>query len=145
MPAYVPVYRCSLVRDGSVPVEPKLDSTTKACAACNSLLGDSPCEQLVVVLLDTKHRVIGVCPVTVGTLDASLVHPREVFRPAVIHNASAVIIAHNHPSGDLTPSREDFTAMRRLDEAADIMGIRVLDFIVVDGLGRSASLREEKS
>jgi DNA repair protein RadC len=145
MPAYTPVYRCRLVRDGSVPTEPKLDSTVKARQACNVFLADSPCEQFVVVLLDTKHRVIGLCPVTVGTLDASLVHPREVFRPAIVHNASAVILAHNHPSGDLTPSREDIAVMKQLDEVADIVGIKVLDFIIVDGQGNTMSMREVTS
>ena len=145
MPAYTPVYRCTLVRDGSVPTEPKLDSTIKARQACNAFLSDSPCEQFVAVLLDTKHRVIGLCPVTVGTLDASLVHPREVFRPAIVHNASAVILAHNHPSGDLTPSREDIAVMKQLDEVADIVGIKVLDFIIVDGQGNAVSMREVTS
>jgi DNA repair protein RadC len=111
MPCYTPVYRCALVREGSVATQPQLTSTVKARAVCNEFLADSPCEQFVAVLLDTKHRVIGLCPITVGVLDASLVHPREVFRPAIIHNASAVILAHNHPSGDLTPSREDIAVM----------------------------------
>ncbi len=142
MPAYTPVYRCALVRDGSVATEPQLTSTIKARQACNTFLADSPCEQFVVVLLDTKHRVIGLCPVTVGTLDASLVHPREVFRPAIVHNASAVILAHNHPSGDLAPSGEDIAVMQQLDKVADIVGIKVLDFIIVDGQGNTASMRE---
>jgi DNA repair protein RadC len=107
-------------------------------------LADSPCEQFVAVLLDTKHRVIGLCPITVGTLDASLVHPREVFRPAIVHNASAVILAHNHPSGDLAPSREDLAVMKQLDDVAPIVGIRILDFIIVDGQGNAVSMREEK-
>ena len=145
MPAYTPVYRCKLVRDGSVPTEPQLSSTIKARQACNAFLADSPCEQFVVVLLDTKHRVIGLCPITVGTLDASLVHPREVFRPAIVHNASAVILAHNHPSGDLTPSREDMVVMKQLDEVAQIVGINVLDFIIVDGQGNTMSMREVRS
>jgi DNA repair protein RadC len=143
MPCYTPVYRCALVREGSVATQPQLTSTVKARAVCNEFLADSPCEQFVAVLLDTKHRVIGLCPITVGVLDASLVHPREVFRPAIVHNASAVILAHNHPSGDLTPSREDCAVMEQLDKVADIVGIKVLDFIIVDGQGNAASMREE--
>ena len=143
MPCYTPVYRCALVRDGSVATQPQLTSTLKARSVCNEFLADSPCEQFVAVLLDTKHRVIGLCPITVGTLDASLVHPREVFRPAIIHNASAVILAHNHPSGDLTPSREDCDTYSRLLHSAEFLGIQILDLIIVDGQGNTVSLRED--
>ena len=142
MSAYTPIYRCTLVRDGAIPTRPQLTCTAKAREVCNNFLADSPCEQFVAVLLDTKHRVIGLCPITVGTLDASLVHPREVFRPAMIHNASAVILAHNHPSGELTPSREDKEVYDRLSHASTMLGIALLDFIIVDGQGNTVSLRE---
>ena len=142
MPCYTPVYRCSLVREGSVATEPKLTSTLKAREACNVFLADSPCEQVLCVMLDTKHRVIGLVAVTVGTLDASLVHPREFFRPAIIANASAIIMAHNHPSGELTPSREDWAVYDRLRSVRDILGINVLDSIIVDGLGNALSMQE---
>ena len=142
MPCYTPVYRCSLVREGSVPTAPQLASTLKAREACNVFLADSPCEQVLCVMLDTKHRVIGLVPVTVGTLDASLVHPREFFRPAIIANASAIIMAHNHPSAELTPSREDWAVYDRLRSVGDILGINVLDSIIVDGLGNALSMQE---
>ena len=142
MATYVPVYRCALIREGSVPTEPQLTSTLKARAACNEFLADSPNEQLVVVLLDVKNRVIGLSPISAGTLDASLVHPREVFRPAILYNCSSIIIAHNHPSGDLTPSRQDRECKARLQKAGELLGISCLDFIIVDGIGNTLSLCE---
>ena len=92
--------------------------------------GDSQ-ETFFVLLLDTKSRVIG-SPVeaTRGLLDTSLVHPREVFREAVRQSAASVILAHNHPSGDPTPSKEDIDITRRLVEAARILGIRIVDHVI---------------
>ncbi|GAB5405218.1 MAG: hypothetical protein Aurels2KO_34490 [Aureliella sp.] len=81
--------------------------------------------------LDTKHRMIGSHQITVGTLDASLVHPREVFRTAIRDSSSSVLLAHNHPSGDPTPSREDINVTARLTEAGKLIGIAVLDHIVL--------------
>lgn len=88
-------------------------------------------ENFVVVLLNTKNEVIETSTVSVGTLGASLVHPREVFKPAVRASAASVILAHNHPSGKVEPSWEDREVTRRLGEAADILGIEVLDHVIV--------------
>lgn len=88
-------------------------------------------ENFVVVLLNTKNEVIETATVSVGTLGASLVHPREVFKPAVRASAASVILAHNHPSGKVEPSREDREVTRRLGEAAGILGIEVLDHVIV--------------
>jgi len=88
-------------------------------------------ENFVVVLLNTKNEVIETSTVSVGTLGASLVHPREVFKPAVRASAASVILAHNHPSGKVEPSREDREVTRRLGEAADILGMEVLDHVIV--------------
>ena len=92
--------------------------------------GDSQ-ETFFVLLLDTKNKLIGA-PVecTRGLLDTSLVHPREVFREAVRQSAASVILAHNHPSGDPTPSKEDIDITRRLVEAGRVLGIRIVDHIV---------------
>jgi len=88
-------------------------------------------ENFVVVLLNTKNEVIETPLVSVGTLSASLVHPREVFKPAVRASAASVILAHNHPSGKVEPSREDREVTRRLGEAAEVVGIEVLDHVIV--------------
>jgi DNA repair protein RadC len=99
-------------------------------------------ERFVVVLLDGRHRVLGEEVVSQGTLTASLVHPREVFRPALRASAAALILVHNHPSGDPTPSAEDRAVTSRLARAGEILGVRVLDHVVVAERGY-VSLREE--
>lgn len=92
---------------------------------------DGTQEEFHVVCLDTKHQVLSTQRVSVGSLDQSLVHPREVFRPAVKDAAKAVIVVHNHPSGDPTPSADDLTVTSRMEEAGKTLGIQVLDHIIV--------------
>ncbi len=98
-------------------------------------------EQFVALLLDGKHRLKRVVRVSVGTLTTSLVHPREVFRPAIRGAAAAVIVAHNHPSGDPEPSAEDLEVTARLHEVGALVGIRLLDHVIA-GDERFVSLRE---
>jgi DNA repair protein RadC len=101
-------------------------------------LRDLPQEEFHALLLNTRHRVIREVAVTRGILDASLIHPREVFRVAVMEGAAGVILVHNHPSGDPTPSAEDRAVTRQLAEAGRALGIPVLDHVVVgDGCWRS--------
>jgi len=88
-------------------------------------------EHFLVLCLDTRNRVINCRPVSVGSLDTSIVHPREVFREAVSSSAASVIFAHNHPSGDPEPSKEDVELTKRLVKAGEIIGVDVLDHIVV--------------
>jgi DNA repair protein RadC len=95
-------------------------------------------ERFGALLLDTKHRVLKVVTLAQGTLNASLVHPREVFRAAAEHSAAAVVLFHNHPSGDPSPSVDDLQLTRRLVEAGELMGIAVVDHIVLgDGCWQS--------
>lgn len=94
-----------------------------------------------VVLVDAKNRLLGQRRISVGTLTGSLVHPREVFRPAIVVGAAALVLVHNHPSGDPTPSREDLDVTERIVLAGDILGIRVLDHLVI-GDGRYVSLAD---
>jgi DNA repair protein RadC len=88
-------------------------------------------ECFVCVTLDCSHKIIGVHIVSQGLVNRALVHPREAFRPAIADNATAVIIAHNHPSGNLTPSAEDKDVTMRMKQAGDIIGIKVLDHIII--------------
>ncbi len=88
-------------------------------------------EYFLILLLDGKNRIIREEQVSEGSLNQSIVHPREVFNPAVRESAAAVILVHNHPSGDPIPSREDLEITRRLKEAGDLLGIRVLDHIII--------------
>ena len=88
-------------------------------------------EEFLAVLLDGRNQVTGFNVVSTGTLTASLVHPREVFKPAILGNAAALILLHNHPSGDPEPSAEDKALTERLRQAGDLIGIRILDHVVI--------------
>jgi DNA repair protein RadC len=92
---------------------------------------DSRKEYFLTLLLDGKNRIIKRVQVSEGSLNQSIVHPREVFSPAVKETAAAVILVHNHPTGDPAPSSEDIAITRRLKEAGEIMGIKVLDHIII--------------
>jgi DNA repair protein RadC len=88
-------------------------------------------ESLRVVLLDTKHHLLRVVEISLGTLNESVAHPREVFRPALLHAAYAFVLVHNHPSGDPTPSEADRRLTRRLVEAAQLLQVRLLDHVIM--------------
>ncbi|HEX9113242.1 MAG TPA: DNA repair protein RadC [Nitrospirota bacterium] len=98
-------------------------------------------EMFRCALLDTKNKIIQDEVVSVGTLTASLVHPRETFRAAIRESAAAVIFIHNHPSGDIKPSQEDILLTRRLVQAGEVLGIQVLDNIII-GDGSHFSFRD---
>jgi len=98
-------------------------------------------EHFGVMMLDTRRRLLGVKVVSVGHLSGALVHPRELFKTCIQKSSAAVILVHNHPSGDPTPSQEDVELTRRVREAGEILGIPVLDHLVI-GDKRYVSLRE---
>src|SRR5437667_4214037 len=100
---------------------------SEAAPALIAILQDEPAEVFAILCLTTKHRVIAYHEVSRGTLDAALVHPREVFKAAILANAAAVVLAHNHPSGDPTPTLDDCQLTRRLAAAGEILGVQVLD------------------
>ena len=99
-------------------------------------------EHFAVMLLNTKNHILGLTDVSVGSLSASIVHPREVFRAALRYAAAAMILIHNHPSGDPSPSQEDISVTQRLVRAGKIMDVPVLDHIIL-GDGRFTSLKEK--
>ncbi len=139
----IPIYRVKLVRDGSQAVErKKVVSPITAANLLHEYLDGADREHFVVLLLDTHHQIIGIHTVTIGTLDASLIHPREVFKPAILANASAVLLAHNHPSGDPTPSAEDRAVTRQLVAAGELIGIQVVDHVILGDDPRYASFLE---
>jgi DNA repair protein RadC len=92
-------------------------------------------EHFIVLLLNARHEVTGRETVSVGSLNASIVHPREVFRPAVLASAAAVLLIHNHPSGDPEPSEEDLAITKRLVQAGEILGVSVLDHVILASRG----------
>jgi DNA repair protein RadC len=125
----------------------KVRNTSDALAYCEEhfmrLAREAKQEEFHVVLLDEKHHVIKSEQITVGLLDKSLVHPREVFKPAVRESASALILVHNHPSGDPTPSQDDKNITKELKRAAETLGLRILDHIILSK-DRAFSMAQEK-
>ncbi len=142
-------YHCHGLRIDLVR-EPGVSLSQRASVRCPSdalpifaaYIGEADREQFVVALLTVRHRVIGINTVSVGCLTSSLVHPRETFKPAILAGAAAVILAHNHPSGDPEPSAEDAALTRRLAAAGTLLGIEVLDHLVLGEHGRFTSLKD---
>ena len=138
--------RLSTPADGQRPV---LDSVEAAAAVLRPHLLDKQKEHVVALLLDNRHRLIRMSPIAVGSLSASLVHPRELFKEAIGACAAAVIVAHNHPSGDPSPSDHDVELTRRLVEAGALLGIEVLDHLILGREGivslRAAGLMPDRA
>lgn len=141
----IPNFKIQLVRDGSSlyntnTISCPEDAAAVASAHFEELATDR--EVFAVLLLNTKNKVIGIHDVSVGSLTASVVHPREVFKAACLANAASIILTHNHPSGDPAPSKEDISITSRLVQAGRLMDIPVLDHIIIgDGTGRSMSFK----
>jgi DNA repair protein RadC len=119
---------------------PLVDSLEAATALVRPHLLDKRKEHFVALLLDNRHRLMRLCPIAVGSLSATLVHPRELFKEAIAATAAAVIVAHNHPSGDPQPSAHDLEMTRRLAAAGTLLGIEVIDHLIV-ATGGVVSLR----
>ena len=105
-------------------------------------LEESDREQLLVCCLDAKNQPTAINVVSVGNLNSSIVHPREVFKPAILSNSASIILFHNHPSGDATPSKEDTNITERLKESGKILGIELIDHIII-GDNSYCSLKEK--
>ena len=126
-------------RPGAPEARAELTSPESAADILVPLLQHLDREHCVTLNLDTKHRLIATTTVSIGSVDHTFMSPREVFRDALLHGASAIVVAHNHPSGDAEPSRDDERVTRRLGEAGDLVGVEVLDHMVI-GHGRWVSL-----
>src|SRR6516162_782891 len=144
-------FKLLALRECPTPAEMQLcDTPDKAAAYWRQHVPSHPyfnldVECFVVVLVNTRRRIQGHCFISTGTLDTILVHPREVFRPAVIGASAAIVLIHNHPSGDPTPSEADIKVTRDLIRAGQILKIEVLDHVVMGQSGEGkgyVSLRE---
>ena len=136
-PASVPIYRVTLVKEGRVPCyNQQIRSAVDASTLLHTYLANVDREHFVVLMLDRKNKVLGVHTVSVGSLTAAVVHPREVFKVAILANCASILLAHNHPSGDCQPSREDRILTQRLVEAGKLLGISVIDHVII-GCGSS--------
>ncbi|MGG3208890.1 DNA repair protein RadC [Geobacillus stearothermophilus] len=128
----VNIVSLKLVRESSVLYkEHQIKSPEDAYKLLKPFLVEADREKFVVVCLDTKNQPTAISVCHVGSLNASIVHPREVMKPAILSNSASIIVAHNHPSGHCEPSREDIEVTKRLEEAGRIVGIDVLDHLIV--------------
>src|SRR5215467_14484932 len=138
----IPIYRVTLVREGKMPTyESRIRSSATAYTVLQEYLAGTDREHFVILMLDQKHHVIGLHTVSIGSLTASIVHPRETFKAAILANAVAIICGHQHLSGDPQPSQEDRAITRRLVESGKLLGINVLDHVIV-GDGRYFSFAD---
>jgi len=136
-----PVFRVQLVREPGVE-RPSLDGPTDAARILCSYLENEDREHFVSLMLDVKNQVIGIHTVSIGSLNCTVVSPREVFKAAILANAASIIVAHNHPSGDVTPSPEDIQVTKTLHQAGKLLDIEVLDHIIVGEDGAHHSLKQ---
>ncbi len=126
----IPWVRVMLVKDPEPTYSPTINSSEKVVSLSQDMLSLDR-EEFRVLLLNAKHAVMGVHTVSIGSLTVSIVHPREVFKAAILANAAAIIGIHNHPSGNPDPSPEDHALTRRLSEAGTLLGITLLDHVVI--------------
>ena len=129
----IPVIR--IVAEKPLKYDTKTVNTPEVAAEILDKFMDERCstdrENFITMCLDTKNRVVALNIVSTGTLNKTSVHPREVFKPVLLANSAAIILAHNHPSGDVTASKEDVSITTRLDEAGKLLGIQVLDHLII--------------
>ena len=107
-----------------------------------NFLGEVDREHLIVIVLDVKNKINSISVASVGTLNSSIVHPREVFKTAILANGVSIILAHNHPSGDTSPSKDDINITTRIKECGVLMGIELLDHVIL-GDEKFISLKNE--
>lgn len=136
--------KLTLVRETNPPyhVGQPIMSPAEAARLLGPIIADEPQEVFMVAVCDARHRYRGHYEVSRGSATTSIVHPREVFAAALMRNASALFLFHNHPSGDPKPSDEDVAVTRRLVHAAELLGLRILDHVIVGHAGNYCSFKE---
>lgn len=129
---HMDIVKVIMVKEGKLPIpNAQITCAEEAAYAFRKYLEGADREHFVIAMLNTKHFITGLHTVSIGSLDASIVHPREVYKAALLANAAAILCAHNHPSGDHTPSPEDLSVTKRLYEAGKILGIDLLDHLIL--------------
>ena len=128
----VPIYKIQLVRDGSVPFSQRVCATPSlAVDLFRAYVGDPDREHMVAIFLDSQNRFIGLHTIAVGTVDYCAFNPREVFKAALLCNATSLVLAHNHPAGDPAPSTVDIEITRDLQRAGELLDVVLMDHVVV--------------
>jgi len=132
-------------RSSLAPDQKKYDITNPETVikAVRASIKDKAKEHFKLIILDSRNKILTITNVSIGTLNANLTHPREIFKDAITHNAASVVLVHNHPSGDPEPSEDDLKITKQLTEAGKIMGIEVVDHIII-GQEKYLSFKEKK-
>ncbi|NTU22475.1 JAB domain-containing protein [Brevibacillus sp. HB1.2] len=139
----VNIVRIQMVRESSLLYpQRRIRMAKDAAGLFQKFLQDTDREVFLLLCLSTKNEPTAIHTVSVGSLDSSIVHPRETFKAAILANVSSIIVAHNHPSGDPTPSREDIQVTKTLQQAGELLGITFLDHIIIGTDGTYVSLKE---
>ena len=138
-----PVYEVLTVNDAAAEYFEPLEAIYSSSHAVRlfDFLGRETREHFWAVHLDSKNKLLCLDPISTGSLNASIVHPREVFKSCLLSSAAAMLLVHNHPSGDPAPSNEDHEITARLKEASELLGIRLLDHVII-GTGRHYSFAD---
>lgn len=140
----VDIVRIKLCKETSILYEPrKITTPSDGAKLLRMFLEDSDREEFIVVSLDTKNQPVSVNMCGKGSIDSCIVHPREVFKAAILANATSIMIGHNHPSGITQPSTEDIKITERLQKAGEILGIKVLDHIIIGHNGNYESFKKK--
>jgi DNA repair protein RadC len=128
----IPEYKVMLVKDSNVPSDKKrIGSPSDVVGMFKTYLDGADREHFCIAMLDRKGNLLGLNTVSIGSLNSSVVHPREVFKPAIVIGAASIILCHNHPSGDTSPSREDIDVTKKLVEGGKLLGIEILDHVII--------------
>ena len=139
----VNIVSVKLVKEKSISyTNRKIGSPYDAHILCKDFLENEDREKLIVVCLDTKNQPTSINIASIGTINSSLVHPREIFKTAILSNSNSILVAHNHPSGNPTPSEEDINITNRLQEVGEIIGIKLIDHIIIGEDDNFISLKE---
>ncbi|MCM3736496.1 DNA repair protein RadC [Bacillus cytotoxicus] len=140
------IYEIQRIRQVKTEVEVEVKTIRNpddAARIATQFIGDDDREVFFVMCLNTKNHVVAVHRAHIGSLNASLVHPRDVYKSAILNNSASIIVAHQHPSGETYPSREDIDVTKRLAEAGKVLGIELLDHIIINDTGKYTSLKEK--
>lgn len=133
-----------MVKEGSILYDiRKIVTPSEAAGLGRKFLEEADREQVMVCCLDTKNQPVSMNVVSVGCLNSTIVHPREIFKVAILSNAASIIMFHNHPSGDPEPSKEDISISKRIKEAGTLMGIELIDHLIIGSERRYCSLKEK--
>ena len=139
----VDIVSVKLVREGSCTFKSRfINNPADAVSLVEPFLADCDREKVIVLCLDTKAQPTAISTCSVGTVNSSLIHPRELFKESILCNAASVILAHNHPSGIPTPSEDDISITKRLSEAGKVLGIDVIDHVIIGSNGNYKSFKE---